>query len=105
MVGRTKSPTKADKRRFRALQEHGCICCEIEGDGHRDPEIHHILSGGRRIGHQFTLPLCPFHHRGALVDSRNYHGPSLADGSKPFKAHYGGELALLEKVNEATGLG
>ena len=99
MVGKTKAPTKADKRRFLALQDYGCVCCRIEGDGHRDPDIHHIVEGGRRLGHQYTLGLCPYHHRGIQPDSFIYHGPSLADGKRPFIKRYGTERFLLEYVN------
>jgi hypothetical protein len=92
----TGSPTKADIARFEKLHRIGCLCCRKAGSGYRAPEIHHILSGGRRISHQATLPLCE-HHRipstGAVV------GPSLADGSRVFSAKWGTQLELLAEVN------
>jgi len=91
------TPTKADLERFRKLQELGCICCLYAGSGYRAPDIHHCLSGGRRMGHQYTLPLCPEHHRipstGAVV------GPGLADGSRVFAAKWGTQTELLNEVN------
>lgn len=88
---------KSDLARFDKLQRIGCICCRMAGHGYAIPEVHHVLSGGRRIGHQATLPLCPHHHR--FPNNKTVHGPSLADGSKLFHAHWGTQLELLAKVN------
>ena len=90
--------TKADIARFDALHRIGCICCRKAGSGFRAPDIHHILCGGRRIGNQATIPLCPEHHR--FPSNGTVVGPSLADGSKPFHARWGTQLALLAEVNE-----
>ena len=57
------------------------------------------------MGHDFTIPLCPYHHRGVIQDFEVWKGPSLADGKKPFVEHYGTELELLEKVNNLLGEG
>lgn len=93
----TGKPTKADVARFELLMKLGCICCRKAGSGYRTPEMHHILSGGRRISHQAVLPLCSDHHRfpstGAVV------GPSLADGSRVFAAKWGTQMELLAEVN------
>jgi hypothetical protein len=95
--------TKADRTRFDKLHRLGCICCKKAGSGYRAPDIHHVLRGGRRIGHQATLPLCPEHHRYPTSNSLNAGavvGPSLADGSKKFEACWGSQLKLLAEVNE-----
>lgn len=94
--------TKKDKVRFLALQDLGCVCCHILG-WYSPPDIHHILSGGRRMGNKFTIPLCPAHHRG-IVKLPGY-GPSLADGSKPFEKRFGTQKELLAKVNEMLTIG
>lgn len=108
----TGAPTKAERERFAALRELGCICCRMRGLRHWPVEIHHLLSGNRRRGHKFTIPLCDFHHRGqwSLVakrhqaaqakDMRELFGPSLAHGSKPFRAAFGSDDELLARVNE-----
>lgn len=93
--------TKADLRRFQALQDLGCICCHILGF-YSPPDIHHLLSGGRRQGHRHTIPLCPWHHRGVLKPHVDM-GPSLANGSKPFVEHWGTEQQLLAIVDGALG--
>lgn len=95
--------TKAEQARFRRLVDLGCICCKILGF-YSVPEIHHILSGGRRIGHMSTLPLCIYHHRGVPIgidDPTVIMGPSLANGSKPFHARFGTQAELLKIVNFA----
>ena len=94
-----KPATKAQRAHQARQREFGCICCHIEGDANVPAEIHHINDCGRNMGQDYTLPLCDFHHRGIIPDSRIYRGPSLADGKKPFVAHYGTELELLERVN------
>jgi hypothetical protein len=89
--------TKADLQRFVKLVDLGCIACKLAGSGYRAPDIHHVLRGGRRIGHQATLPLCPEHHR--FPSNGSVIGPSLADGSRVFAAKFGSQEELLEKVN------
>lgn len=92
---------KRDLARFDKLQRYGCVACRILGF-YSAPDVHHVLSGGRRTGHQATLPLCPYHHRGMLPSEAQWHldmGPSLANGSKPFHARFGTQSELLDKVN------
>lgn len=89
---------KADQIRFDKLHRLGCICCRKAGSGYRAPDIHHVLSGGRRIGNQATLPLCPEHHR--IPSNGTVVGASLADGSKKFHAQWGSQLKLLAEVDE-----
>lgn len=95
--------TKAEIRRFQALQRLGCIACHVLGF-FSPPDIHHILSGGRRTGHKDTIPLCPYHHRGVITGTMVYpeliYGPSLANGSKPFHERFGTQAALLALTNE-----
>jgi hypothetical protein len=98
--------TKADRERFRLLQVIGCLPCRIDGRPWVPADVHHLLSGGRRRGHAFTLPCCPHHHRGLIPpDCRNQreaeerYGPSLAVSPKAFQERYGTEEELLETVN------
>ena len=93
--------SKADLARYRKLVDYGCVCCNELGI-YTPPDMHHVLSGGRRMGNKFTIPLCPYHHRGVKaywVDAKD--GPSLADGSKPFEKRWGTQAQLLERVNKA----
>lgn len=97
---KSKHRTKAHDKRFDALKEMGCICCRKAGSGWVGPDIHHILDAGRRISHDDTIPLCPYHHRGVQSDFGTYVGPSLADGKKPFEAYWGEQTDLLKEVNK-----
>jgi len=99
---------KADLERFRRLHATGCICCEMLGERYRGPtEIHHIVDMGYRKhsgGHQATLPLCAYHHRGVITNAdhaswRQVMGPALSDGSKAFRARWGTQRELLARVN------
>lgn len=103
----TGKPTKTEAARFDRMKELGlCVACYQRGERRFQPiDIHHLLSGNRRIGHMATVSLCGWHHRGippfgwgdaeALADL----GPSLANGSKPFRATFGTDAELLEIQN------
>lgn len=88
-----------------AIKEVGCLLCLRNGIGWVLPEIHHLLSGGRRRGHAETIGLCPWHHRGVVPhgsrksEMENLHGPALWYGSKPFAAHWGSDDELLAEQN------
>ena len=104
----TKAPTKSEKARMAKVAALGCICCRLlEGREGELPvaEIHHLLECGRRRGHRFTVGLCFFHHRGVVpyglckqgaVESL---GPSLADGTVPFRRRWGSDDFLLEMTD------
>ena len=106
----TGKPTKAEQARFDAMKEAGiCIACLLRGtqpEYAQQIEIHHLLSGNRRIGHMATVSLCSWHHRAALpfgwgdAEAFDYLGPSLAKGSKPFRAAFGTDAELLTIQNE-----
>ena len=100
-----KPMTKADKRRIRALKEMGCIACLLRGVGWRLPDAHHILVGGRRMGHQYTIALCGWHHEGRPMEcgqreTRELLGPSLKLEKRRFQAEFGTELELLRLTDE-----
>lgn len=98
----TGKPTKAQQERFKKLHELGCICCKKLGFW-QFPEIHHIVEGMRRLGHDWTLPLCKMHHRDRGLS--DFWGPSIADGSKAFAKRWGTQRELLREVNNLIGTG
>lgn len=83
------------------MQELGCVASILDGVIGVPGEIHHILSGGRRISHDHTVCLSPFHHRGIIPEGRKpdeyqaVHGPSLALKPRAFRVRYGDEEELL----------
>lgn len=103
MVGKTETRTQSDNRRFDALSELGCLACNIEFWPGTACEVHHVLNGGRRGGHQRTLGLCAWHHRGIVADvfrgnlerMKLAYGPSLAHEPRAFYARYGSNDELL----------
>lgn len=80
--------------RWKRFPDIGCVCCKLQGR-YAVPEVHHLLSGGRRRGHAATIPLCPAHHRGLLYDAA-VHLASVAAGSKSFHRIFGTDNELLE---------
>jgi hypothetical protein len=98
----TGKPTKAEQARFSTIKDSAvCVCCHQLGLISSYVEIHHILSGSRRIGHMATVGLCPWHHRAVPLDGhtkasmRSEYGFSLAEGSKPFRGQFGSDAELL----------
>lgn len=85
--------TKAEQVHMSAVQALGCICCRQEGV-YSPAELHHPLSGGRRMGHMHVIPLCATHHR-AGIEGVSRHPYRVA-----WEARYGTEAQLLQQVDE-----
>jgi hypothetical protein len=92
------------------VKELRCIACEIEDCEQLMPtEAHHQNLGGKagqkRLGDEYTIPLCTWHHRGVAPegvkpgDATYYMGPSLAHNSKLFRLTYGSDEHLLALTN------
>ena len=88
--------TKDQKRFQDAIRALGCIVC-LGQKVDSPAEIHHILSGSRRIGEDSVLGLCQIHHRGQI---NNEEAVSRHPWRREFEARYGTEAELLEKTRE-----
>jgi hypothetical protein len=100
------APTPAESLRLdRIKREVGCIACRQHDRPGIPADAHHILSGGRRISHSHTIPLCPWHHRGHPLPHRTAAttaailGPSIAHEPNRFRETYGPELCLLAETD------
>jgi len=102
------SPTKYEHARIDAMRHLGCVACAILGVPNLNQlELHHILSGGVRMGHWFTLFLCRGHHQGdwsQLGWIRPKKRVAISDGRKRFTAVYGTERVLWERVQKKLKL-
>ncbi len=91
--------TKLEKKWLNAIGELGCIACLVDNlctPANPTPaEPHHLLDGGRRRGHLFTIPLCPPHHR---AGEHNPHYTSRDQCRRRFEARYGTEESLLQRT-------
>jgi hypothetical protein len=112
----TKPPTEAEQLRFQSMRKIGCLACRTNQEvgrasatlAHRNLEIHHLLSGGRRIGHEATICLCHYHHQGKRLPYVEYgyrvqsvvFGPSLEREPRRFHELYGTDEELLAQQNE-----
>lgn len=103
----TGTPTKAQQARFDAIKHIGCIACRECGIGWAPAEIHHLTVGGKhgqkRRGHDFTVGLCCFHHRGEPLPWQDKCGPSYALQPRAFRERFGQDDVLLEKQNALIG--
>jgi hypothetical protein len=112
----SKPANDPEKRRMAQVAELGCLCCRqltylTPKIGEWAPaEVHHLLDGGQRRGHLFTIGLCAWHHRGVLrygycrqgMDEE--FGPSLAHGTRPFRERWGTDEQLLAMQNRLIEL-
>ena len=66
---KSKPISKAQRRRFGIIKfEVGCLFHE-----NTFAEAHHLLSGGNRIGHDHTVPLCPECHWQIHNEKRKFY--------------------------------
>lgn len=106
----TGNPTKAQRARFDALHEIGCIVAVMRGMKRVPCEIHHLTIGGRhgqkRRGHEFTIGLNPWSHRGETFSGLNeaqcdtLFGPSYARQPRLFRQVIGQDDFLLGYQDE-----
>lgn len=89
--------TKLESRWCDAITQMGCICCLLFFYAPGTPgAVHHLLRGGRRIGHLDTICLCdPGHHQNGQAPKVSRH-PTWAR----FEAAYGTEEFLLAKTRD-----
>lgn len=104
-----RQPTKYEAERIEAMMRLGCVACAHIGIVYVAHECHHILSGGRRMGHWFTLPLCRGHHQGDWSGAQRECIPdkqrvAISDGRKLFNAVYNSERKLWEVVQDRLHL-
>ena len=92
--------TKAQKALQTRIRALGCIVCHGEGV-YSECDLHHLLRGGRRIGEDFVISLCPNHHRSGLNTAEVI---SRHPWKRAFEAKYGTEFQLLEKTRELCGV-
>lgn len=106
----TGKPTKAEAARFDAIREIGCIVAKKLNLGFVPAEIHHLTIGGRhgakRRGHEFTIGLNPWSHRGVpfngmtAAQCAELFKYSYAAHPRAFREAFGGDEALLALQNQ-----
>lgn len=92
--------TKIEKALQDRIRELGCIVCLQQGY-HSPCDLHHLLRGGRRIGEDSVIGLCPLHHRSGLNTEKLV---SRHPWRNEFERRYGTEAKLLEKTRELCGV-
>lgn len=105
----TGNPTRAQAARFLAIQDMGCVVAHSLGLGYVPCEIHHLTIGGKhgakRRGHDFTIGLNPWSHRGepfggmTASQCEDRFGPSYARQPRRFRQEIGTDDYLLDLQN------
>ena len=99
-MGPSKHWTKEEVRWRCACLEFGCVACYFDGNPNTPASMHHIIEANKRLGHRFTLPLCPPHH---MPDSSSGK-ISIHPGRNPaFVAKYHSEMWLLGWLEAKLG--
>jgi Recombination enhancement, RecA-dependent nuclease len=104
------SPTRYEQERIDAMRNLGCVACAVLGVPNLNHlELHHILDGGVRMGHYFSVFLCRGHHQGDWSQGQLEWIPArkrvaISDGRKRFVKIYGTERSLWEKVQNKLKL-
>src|SRR5688572_545650 len=101
-----RPPNKAEAARIGRMLRLGCIACMESMGQWQQPECHHIVISGRRLGHAFTLPICPGHHRGAWTDGQVAHyaerrlemPPTINGGIPQFERRFGTQQELYMRT-------
>jgi hypothetical protein len=109
-MGPTERISKAHHQRFETMREIGCLISLVYfGKGGTPGTVHHIVEGGKRLGHQFTLYLSPWFHQGqppmvirrgepkqlSQDQATHLYGPSLELDRLAFEARFGTQRELL----------
>jgi hypothetical protein len=97
------TPTKAEQERIDRMKLLGCPACAFLEIVNVACDLHHILIGGIRAGHWYTIFLCPGHHRGAWGSEQleliePYQRVAISDGRKAFTRIYPSEREMWEMV-------
>lgn len=91
-----RPPTREEAAWMDAITALGCIACRLDGHYGTPGAVHHILRGGVRMGHLYTICLCdPGHHQNGGPDKISRH-----PWKTRFEDRYGSEALLLEKSRE-----
>lgn len=98
-MGPSRTPTKVEREWMDRARSVGCVACEKDGHPGTPAEIHHIVIANRRIGHLYTIPLCPRHHRDGGESA-----PSVHPWRRRFELKYGTQLELLAELKKRLGI-
>lgn len=91
------APTVAEIKWMDAITALGCIACILDGHPGTPGAVHHLLRGGRRMGHMHTICLCdPGHHQNGQERGMVSRHPYKAR----FEARYGSEDMLLGRTQK-----
>lgn len=94
------TPNAVERKWMDAIVRFGCVACWIDNNQPRPTAVHHILRGGRRIGHLYSLPLCdPGHHQNGQQFGLISRHPFKAQ----FEQKYGTEMDLLSTLKVRLG--
>jgi len=90
--------TNLERAWMDAITQLGCIVCLLFENAPGTPgAVHHLLRGGRRIGHLDTICLCdPGHHQNSPTPAKVSRHPSKA----AFEKRYATEDYLLRRTRQ-----
>lgn len=94
---------KVEQKLHDDLREMGCCVSKfVFGHDETPADIHHLVEGGKRLGHMHVIPLAPIFHRQGTEQYPSIHSVNGKHGGKKlFKQAYGyDEYELLEMCEQ-----
>lgn len=80
---------------------HELPCMINNNDCHGGIEAHHLTDGGRRMGDQFSIPLCQGHHGSPFSNLKM--GDAYHKGTKAWVRKHGCQKEMLVKTWALVG--
>jgi hypothetical protein len=105
----TGKQTAEEAARIKFIMSLSCAVCALHGDVSKRPlECHHIVRGGKRLGHWYTLQLCIGHHRGLWLKTETLlprYRVAISDGRQAFRRAHGGydDLQIWQRQQVVLG--
>lgn len=94
------APTAEESAWMKKVAAFGCIVCWLHHGARTPGAVHHLIQGGRRMGHLYTINLCdPGHHQNSPTPAKISRHPNKAR----FEQAYGTEMELLAAMQELLG--
>lgn len=97
-------PTSAEREWMAFVADFGCVACWWQFGVKTPCAVHHIVEGGRRIGHMMTIGLCdPGHHQNSPTAEMISRHPNKARFEAAYGTEYEMHAFLLARYRAAKG--
>lgn len=98
-------PTATEREWMAFVADFGCVACWWQVGLKTPCAVHHIVEGGRRLGHLMTIGLCdPGHHQNSPTAEKISRHPNKAQFEQAYGTEYEMHAFLLARFNAMKGI-